>query len=145
MMDEHVEKVLSLLDRPDDYKLAHELMAEELKTLEALSMGCTRTVHTVCRSLSMEGLRENIWLIWRAKNSNQDTYCSIDMTWLYLCFDLAGTTEDVEDYVRRSGHPERVDLLERIEQDKRGWLTPEKFAQLSREHFKVSKSFILYG
>ncbi len=138
----HNSQVSALLDQLD-FPQAHRLIDVEIVHLSRSDIwGCTRTIHTLCWALSLENRPENIWKIWQAKNCNQDTYFSIDVVWIYLCFP---TIDSLIQYVISSTHPDKNDLLERIERDRSSWLTIEKFASLSRSHFKVTKEYIQWG
>lgn len=105
-------------------------------------MGCTRTIHTLCHLLSLERDKSNIYKIWQCKIANQDTYCSININWIYLFFD---SFQECLSYVESSDDSQREDLLERIKSDRETWLTVEKFKTLSGDKHKIKAEYIRWG
>ncbi len=108
--------------------------------------GCSRTIHTLCRLLLAHRDPSNIWKIWRLKCINNDTYCSLDIRWIYLHFD---NYEDLIRYI--CTHYEQVgqlvlnSLLKRIEDDRNTWLKDKPYPSEIPDASKLTEEYILYG
>lgn len=145
-MSDHDKQVMALLeDNQINYDKVHQLMDDEIKYLKTIDSGCTRTVHTLCYFLSNEKKKDNIWKIWVAKCCNMDTYCSIDIQWIYLCFD---SIDELVNYITNSEHEQKNNLLERITNDRKTWLTDDKYNDMEKSmasNYKITKKYIMYG
>ena len=76
--------------------------------------GCTMKSHEICSMLVDEGKVENIWKIWELKCANMDTWCSINICWIYNLFPDYSL---MVDYIRNSKHEKSQGLLERVARD----------------------------
>jgi len=133
----------------DDYETLRKCLDHEIDFLsDGANWGCTRSLHTVCYLLSKQRNKRNIWKIWKAKCCNQDTYCSLDITWVYCHFE---SSQDFIDYVCTSpdcpDETQRIALSERLHDDLASWLRTNTFAQQNAlvKTFKITASYLKYG
>lgn len=126
-------------------QIADKLFVEECRAVNEWGMGCSRTIHTLFYFWRTTKDKENIWKIWQYKCCNMDTYCSIDMEWIYSYF---SSLQDITEYVGASSHPQKRELLDRINNDVKTWLTQEKMVKVfspNYQNYKICPQYILYG
>ncbi|GGN63610.1 hypothetical protein GCM10010112_22980 [Actinoplanes lobatus] len=85
--------------RPGDLALVRWLAGQEA---EAAFQGLTEETKLAGFLLAEFRQTDDVWLQWKIKNGNYDTWCGYDVEFLFA----AGIAETI-DFVRASAHPER--------------------------------------
>jgi hypothetical protein len=112
--DEHEVRRASVLwalqydGRPDDLPLLRWLVEQEARCRrEAPVQGLSEAAQLAGVLLAEHRRVEDVWLHWRLKQANFDTWCGYDSRYLMV----AGVRATV-DFVRASGHAQRDAVLE---------------------------------
>jgi hypothetical protein len=98
--------------RPDDLALIRWLVAQEaVCRRKAPFQGLSEEAELAGFLLAEHRQVEDVWLQWELKRANFDTYCGYDMQHV-----LAAGIEVTRAAVRAGDHPERADVLERLDE-----------------------------